>query len=283
MPVGALIGGSLIGGVASASSASKAAKAQTAAADQANQTQRYIFDRSVELTEPQRKQGLNALSALSYELGLADRPESKDYQIAEVFTPGTPAQPGNALQPNHDGLFFNPYTKSWSRNRPPSIGGMAATPDTTTYMVGDRSFDSRGAAQDWIDENQGFDYRGFQETPGFQFNLDQGNKAIERMAAARGLRLSGGTLKAGADYASGLASNEYGNYLNRLAGMAGVGQTATNQQIGAGQNYAGAVSQNALAAGNARASGYMNQANALNSTIGDISGIYTLGKMGVFS
>lgn len=245
MPVGALIGGSLIGGIASSKSASKAADAQTQAASQANATQRYIFDRSVALTEPQRQAGMNALAVLNANLGIGKMPS---------FGPG-----GQMLQvQKNDAGEFDIVNQS---------GKVRA------------SYDNRQDARQHLRDRQAT----FENSPGYQHQLDEGNKAIERMAAARGLRLSGGTLKAGADYASGLAAQDYGNYLNRLAGVAGAGQTAAGQQVSAGQSYANAYGQNALAAGNARASGYMNQANALNSTIGDVAGIYTMGQMGVFS
>jgi hypothetical protein len=88
------------------------------------------------------------------------------------------------------------------------------------------------------------DYAGFEASPGYQFNLDEGNKAIERMAAARGLRLSGGTLKEGARYASGLASQEYGNFYDRIAGLASGGALATQAQVALGQDYGSAQNAN---------------------------------------
>lgn len=54
-----------------------------------------------------------------------------------------------------------------------------------------------------------------QNDPGFQFRLEQGQKALERSAAARGTGLSGGQMKALTDYAQGSASQEYGNVYNR--------------------------------------------------------------------
>ena len=55
------------------------------------------------------------------------------------------------------------------------------------------------------------------DDPGYQFRLQQGQKALETSAAARGGLLSGGTLKGIQDYAQGLASQEYGNvYARRL-------------------------------------------------------------------
>ena len=50
---------------------------------------------------------------------------------------------------------------------------------------------------------------------GYKFRLSEGKKSIENSAAARGNMLSGATLKALENFASGLASEEYGAAYNR--------------------------------------------------------------------
>lgn len=111
------------------------------------------------------------------------------------------------------------------------------------------------------------DYSGFYADPGYQFRMDEGNKAVERSAAARGGLLSGATMKAMTRYSQGLASSEYGNYTNRLASLAGVGQTASNTMGSLGTNYANAAGNNMMDAANARASGYIGSSNAINNGI----------------
>lgn len=89
----------------------------------------------------------------------------------------------------------------------------------------------------------------FQADPGYQFRLDEQNKAIERAAAARGQYFDPSTVKALTEYGGNLADQTYGdaynrynndqnNIFNRLAAMAGIGQTATGQMISSGQGYA---------------------------------------------
>lgn len=51
--------------------------------------------------------------------------------------------------------------------------------------------------------------------PSYQFRLQEGNKAIQGSAAAKGLLRSGGTLKDLAGYGQDLASQEIGNQFNR--------------------------------------------------------------------
>lgn len=127
----------------------------------------------------------------------------------------------------------------------------------------------------------------YQADPGYAFRQAEGMKAIERSAAARGGALSGGALRGVERYGQGLASEEYGkafdryrvnqgDRFNRLASIAGLGQTANAATGQAGSNYANAVTgiseANAtnqgnalLAAGNSRASGYLGIGNAVGS------------------
>jgi len=99
--------------------------------------------------------------------------------------------------------------------------------------------------------------------PGYGFRLGEGMKALERMQSARGNMLSGGAMKAGQRYAQDYASGEYGNAYNRLANIAGLGQTTGTQLGNAASQFstnAGNVmgqEANALAAGRiGRASAY---------------------------
>lgn len=55
----------------------------------------------------------------------------------------------------------------------------------------------------------------FQADPGYQFRLQQGQDSVQASAAARGMGLSGATLKALAKYGQGAASDEYQNAYSR--------------------------------------------------------------------
>lgn len=59
----------------------------------------------------------------------------------------------------------------------------------------------------------------FQNSPGFQFQMDQGVKARERAASRMGGLNSGGLLSELTSFGQGLANQEYGNWMNRLAGF----------------------------------------------------------------
>ena len=128
----------------------------------------------------------------------------------------------------------------------------------------------------------------FQADPGYQFRLSEGLKALERSAAARGGLLSGSTLKGISRYGQDLASQEYQNAFNRyqtnqampfnrLAALAGIGQTATGALGTAGSQYAGNIGNIAMSnaanigtgqlmAGQARASAYQGIGNIIGRT-----------------
>jgi hypothetical protein len=111
--------------------------------------------------------------------------------------------------------------------------------------------------------------------PGYGFRMSEGMKALERSAAARGGLLSGATLKGIQRFGQDLASQEYmnafnryqanrANQLNPLQSLMGAGQTSTNVLTGAAGQTGQGMANTAMAGGQARASGYMNMANALN-------------------
>ena len=120
----------------------------------------------------------------------------------------------------------------------------------------------------------GPDYSAFFKSPGYQFRLDEGIRAIDRSASARGQLLGGGVLRELQRYGQGLAASEFGNYANRLSTLAGIGQTTAFQggQLGAaagaqvGQSVA-SIGQSILAGGSAQASGIVGGQNALSQGI----------------
>jgi uncharacterized membrane protein YqiK len=114
----------------------------------------------------------------------------------------------------------------------------------------------------------------FNADPGYAFRLSEGQKAMERSAAARGGLMSGGALKAATRFGQDMGSQEYTNAFNRyqteraarlqpLQSLAGVGQTAANTM---GQNagmYGTNVGNLMTSGAAASAAGTMGQANAL--------------------
>lgn len=83
------------------------------------------------------------------------------------------------------------------------------------------------------------------DTNAYRFRFNQGQQALERSAASKGMLNSGNTLAALADYGQGAASQEYGNEFNRLSAAAGqrsqynLGRMGvSNQELGLRQQWA---------------------------------------------
>jgi hypothetical protein len=91
--------------------------------------------------------------------------------------------------------------------------------------------------------------------------------------------LSGATLRGAQRYGQGLAADEYTNAFNRyqaeraarlnpLQSLAGMGQTTAATLSNQAGQFGESMAQGAAQMGNIRASGYMNQANALTGALG---------------
>jgi hypothetical protein len=124
-----------------------------------------------------------------------------------------------------------------------------------------------------------------QASPGYQFRMDQGSRALNTGWAARGMLNSGAAQKAALKYGQDYASNEYGNRFNQLAQQQGVGLSAGNALAGVGTNFANSASnQNnslatvqanaALASGQSTANVYGTAANALGQIGGSFISSY---------
>jgi hypothetical protein len=103
----------------------------------------------------------------------------------------------------------------------------------------------------------------FFTSPDYTFRRDEGQRGIGNSFAARGGAASGNALRALSEFNSNLASSEFGNYYNRLASLAGMQQTANNQNQQAGQYAASQIGQGLINQGDARASGAMGQYGAI--------------------
>ncbi len=105
--------------------------------------------------------------------------------------------------------------------------------------------------------------------PGFKFAQDWGQKAVANQGTTMGL--GGNTLTAGANFATGLAQQGYGNIVNQLQGFLNSGlNTETSVGTALGQGTAGILGNMGQTAG----AGTMGQYNALS---GGLSGATNAG------
>lgn len=132
------------------------------------------------------------------------------------------------------------------------------------------------------DFQRDFTMADFQKDPGYDFRMQEGMKALDRSAAARGALGSGGSLKGIARYGQDFASNEFNNAYNRfnsdrdrrfsrLSSIAGVGQAANNAMGAAGQNYANQAGSNITSAGQSAANADLAAGQAWGNTLSNVS------------
>lgn len=172
-----------------------------------------------------------------------------------------------------------------------ALNALASLTGLRGAQPGGRTFDNSGTGQE-IDPNTGQpigvqvgpngapDYSQFFMSPDYQFALEQGMQATERSAAARGGLRSGNTLAALTRYGSGLATQNFNNYIGRLQSLAGMGadQAGANMSVAFGDR----VANNLISAGNAQAAGQVGAANARASGVNQLAqlGGYALQQWG---
>lgn len=291
-------GGSLLAGSMASDAASQAAGAQTAATDRSIAEQRRQYDTSRSDNAPFRNTGVAANTRLAQLLGLPTttaapssptRPWQSFYDDAlgrapQMAAQGQPQFSGNpvlnALWGGVHGQEAAPAgpDTGWARSEADraygeqQTAGQAASQAPATNP-NDGSYGSLLRRFSTDDLNADPVYQS-----GLKFGLDRGTEGINARATANGMYDSGATLKAltqfGNDYGSTKANESYNRYTNdqnntynKLAGVSGSGQVATQQVTSAGTNMASNVGASLEGAGNARAAGIVGGANAWGSGI----------------
>jgi hypothetical protein len=136
-----------------------------------------------------------------------------------------------------------------------------------------------------IENDTPLDLTKIQMDPGYEFGRAQGQQAIDRKMAAGGGRISGAALKSaaqfGTDYATSGYSTAYGranqtrtDRLNRLAEIAGIGQTATQNMGTLGAQVSGRNSALMTAAGDNLGSAQIAQGNIWGEAGNQLAALY---------
>jgi hypothetical protein len=118
----------------------------------------------------------------------------------------------------------------------------------------------------------------FQQSPGYQFRLNEVLKALQNSQVARGGLLSGGAAKEIGQYSQGLASQEYSDYLNQLTGLANLGSNAAANSANTVSQIGGVMSGNIYNGGAAQAQMQQNRGNIFSNAINQTGAV--LGNSG---
>lgn len=238
---GIIAGSSIIGGVSASKGASKAAGEARAASDASVAESRRQFDLVRSDTAPMRFIGNQAVDRLAKLYGYGSMPRAGS---------PTAAIGHEMIMPGPDGSFG---------------GGIAGVIQSVRNARAPVTIDQGTGAITETVGGSSPDTSVFFESPDYQFNLAEGQKAIDRSLVARGRGLSGAGVREGVRYASGMASREYSAFVDRLMQQAGLGSTGIGQSAAAGANAAGNITSSLMNAGNTRASAYMQGAAGVNN------------------
>lgn len=267
----AIVAGAVIAGGTAVYGARQAANATGRAADAANAESARQYDQTRTDTAPLRSIQGSALDTLASLYGWAPPSQAANLEQANadvllgdtMFPAGTlAASPGNK---GGSDILYNGQVIG--RVNPGGANGR---------FVPAQGFDMSALRQQIANERAGTSAPGqtgrsnmsaFFESPDYQFNLAEGQRALDRSLAARGRALSGAGVREGVRYASGMASNEFNNFTNRLLQAAGLGSDGVTTAAQAGMTHAGNVGANLMNAGNARASAYMTGAQGVNNAV----------------
>lgn len=268
----AVAAGTVIAGGISANSARRAGNAAARGADAATAESARQYDVTRADLAPYRVTGTGALNQIGRLFGLPTTTSDQWSSQQPQLVGDTELPAGTTTRHVGDGWYEVHYGGQRIGTLRPGGGNGQFINDTGADIPG-LMRQSQQQSQTSMTPS-GPDMSAFFESPGYQFRRQEGTRGVERSAAARGGAFSGNALRALAEFNSGLASQEFGNYFNQLASVAGIGQTATNQTAAYGAQHAANAGQNALAAGEARASGIMGQGNAIGQGVSDIAGAY---------
>lgn len=202
-------------------------------------------------------------------------------QASKQYIQGLQKAQGSLLDTEKQGLQqFQPYQQA----------GTQAT-GMLSQMLGTPG---EGLLTPWTQQFQAPTAEQAAQTPGYQFQLKQGEDALQNSAAAQGGLLSGGTLAGMNQYAQGLASENYQNTFNnslqqyqqaynsflnnqqntysRLMGLSNQGLSAAGGAGNLISGIGGDIASLYSAQGSARAGGTIGSANSIMGMIPGLSG-----------
>lgn len=173
-----------------------------------------------------------------------------------------------------------PYLNAGTNALPTLLNGIGAGGGNTT---------GTGPLNAAYPTEQPFTLANFQNSPGYQFQLQQGENAVLNNASATGGVNSGNTLKALTQFGQGVANQDYWNaynaynnqYLqnynqytanqnqkfNQLQTITGSGQNAAVNLGTVATNVGQSIGNNITSAGNASAAGQVASGNAITGAI----------------
>lgn len=121
-------------------------------------------------------------------------------------------------------------------------------------------------------------FQKFLGSTGYQFQTDQGEKAVTAALGSKGLLDSGAALKSLNNYGQQQALTGFGTYASLLQGQQSTGLSAASALAGVGQQYADAVGTNNTNAANTVGNAALASAGQISSALGNLVTGYGIEK-----
>jgi len=268
------IGAAALSSSAQNKAANQAADSAANTAAQNNALQREVYGENKAILDPYVQRGNAAGSAINSLLGIAGTapasggsnalagPEWSQYLAAN---PDVQAEwKGNAFD---DGYASPEAFAQWHYQNYGQNEGRAA-PSVTAPTAADPN----APAGTVTATPQSAAFQNYLNSTGYQFQMDQGTKAINQGYAARGALQSGAAMKALQTYGQNTGASYFDRYLSLLGNQQGVGLTGASAVAGVGQNYANTVSANNNNSSAAAQDAYAARGNAMSGLYGSIAG-----------
>lgn len=262
----ASIGGSMISSGAAKSASRDAAAASERSAELSAQVQRENYANNQANLSPFMQTGNAAMGQINALLGIpgasggtAANPGHTDWQQYISSQPDVTAdyKLHQDMTPDEYGAWH--YAQDGSRRdlTPYTVGATAAIPAADATAAANSAFQN------------------YQNSTGYQFRVGQGMNAVNSGYAGKGTLQSGAALKAINDYGQGMATAEFGNYLNALGNQQSLGMQGASALAGVGSNYANSMGNIYTANGNNQANSALARGQAgaqVGNTIAGLGG-----------
>jgi hypothetical protein len=292
MPIGAVIGGAVIGAGGSIIAGSKSASAQKQAAQTAATSAQSTTDSNNALFRENKAQNI-AIAQPFYNNGVAAGNALQGLLLGSPTSASSPAPgtTGGALSgyqqsspagqyPNAVGDDSLTYGTIRARRLDmmdapqAALTGYQRLPaDTQTPVPGTTPAPAMGTTTSALSP-----WDQFRNSTNYQFRYDQGLKATEGAYATKGALDSGAAEKAKITFGQNFASNELSNYMNLLAGQQNVGLSAGNAIMGVSTSAANAIAGQNTNAGNVAANAALTSGQASANMWGTVGN--TAGQLG---
>lgn len=259
-------GAALASGFLGADASKSAASTTAGAADRATQAQQQNFQQTRSDLSPFLSGGTSALQQLMRLTGNAYKPTGQQTFNGDLYLQQNPDVAADPFFSQNPYAHYQQYGQKEGRQ--------------ATF----NSVDDGTSSPDFGALTKPFSYSlaDFYKDPSYEFQQAEGEKALTRGAASRGLAQSTPGLKALMQWNQDYANTAYSGAFNRafgtdqankqttynfLSGMAGLGENAGAQTGNVGANAASGIASSTLAGGAAVAGGITGSASAINNSI----------------